>query len=147
MQHARRAERAKMQPPMTPMIDCTFNLLIFFLLMPAFSLGEGFLTTNLPRSGTGPVPPGPRPEMIKIELFDEAGGRDVSIVLGGTQALGSNFQSLRAALQDMRARGVAAGTPVLISPTMATRHKWVVNAFDAAVAARFADIRFAVPYQ
>lgn len=27
----RHADRARMQPPMTPMIDCTFNLLIFFL--------------------------------------------------------------------------------------------------------------------
>jgi biopolymer transport protein ExbD len=146
MQHAKRAERAKMQPPMTPMIDCTFNLLVFFILAPSLALSEGFLTTNLPRSGPGPGPP-PRPEMIKIGLFDEAGGRDVSIVLGDTQALGSSFSLLRAALQDMRARGVAADTPILISPTMATRHKWVVGAFDAAVAARFADIRFAVPYQ
>ena len=147
MQYAKRAERPKMQPPMTPMIDCVFNLLIFFILTPSLVLSEGFLTTNLPRSGPGPVPPGPPPEMIKIGLFDEAGGRDVSIVLGDTQALGSSFASLRAALQDMRARGVAADTPILISPTMATRHKWVVSAFDAAVAARFADIRFAVPYQ
>jgi len=30
----RHADRARMQPPMTPMIDCTFNLLIFFLLTP-----------------------------------------------------------------------------------------------------------------
>jgi biopolymer transport protein ExbD len=147
VQHAKRAERPKMQPPMTPMIDCTFNLLVFFILAPSLALSEGFLTTNLPRSGPGPVPPDPPPEMITIGLFDEAGGQGVSIVLGGTQALGSSFPLLRAALQDMRARGVAADTPILISPTMATRHKWVVSAFDAAVAARFADIRFAVPYQ
>jgi len=38
MPHAKRAERPKMQPPMTAMIDCTFNLLIFFILTPAFAL-------------------------------------------------------------------------------------------------------------
>jgi biopolymer transport protein ExbD len=42
------AEARRMQPPLTPMIDCTFNLLIFFLLAPSFSLSEGYLTTNLP---------------------------------------------------------------------------------------------------
>jgi len=143
------AEPAKMQPPMTPMIDCTFNLLIFFILTPSFSAGEGYLTTNLPTT-SGPVAGKAQIDVkrVKIELFDEGPkGENVSIVLNETQSLGSNFEGLRAALEALRAQGLPPDHPVLISPTMATRHKWVVSAFDAAVAARFTAIHFAVPYE
>ncbi|MBM4018700.1 MAG: biopolymer transporter ExbD [Planctomycetes bacterium] len=147
----------RMQPPMTPMIDAVFQLLIFFLLTPAFSLTEGFLTTNLPTT-SGPVAGKEQKlvQRIKIELYNvgqsgefEDGGKNefVSIVFNETQNLGANFDALRAALEEKRAQGLAANTPVLISPTMGCRHKWVVRAFDAAVASRFTEIQFAVPYQ
>ena len=157
MKIRRPSEAQKMQPPMTPMIDCVFNLLIFFILTPSFSLSEGYLTTNLP-STSGPVAGKPQltEVLLKIELFSvgrsgefEDGGKNeyVSIVFNDTQNLGSNFAALRSALEEKRAQGVAATTPILISPTMGCRHKWVVRAFDAAVATRFTNIQFAVPYQ
>jgi len=37
---------------MAPMIDIVFNLVVFFVLMPSFEAGDGFLPTNLP-SGLG----------------------------------------------------------------------------------------------
>jgi len=151
------SDPAKMQPPMTPMIDCVFNLLIFFILTPSFDLSEGYLTTNLPRS-SGPVAGKPQvtEQRLKVELFDVSqdgqyvdGAKNeyCSITFNETTNLGSNFDALRAALEDKRAAGLAATTPILISPTMACRHKWVVRAFDAAVAARYNNIQFAVPYQ
>jgi len=151
------SEPAKMQPPMTPMIDCTFNLLIFFILTPSFSQDEGFLTTNLPTT-SGPVRDKPQitEVRIKIELFDvgpggefEDGGKNefVSIVFAESQNLGSNFDALQKALEEKQGQGLAATTPILISPTMGCRHKWVVRAFDSAVAARFTNIQFAVPYE
>ena len=147
MPATKRAAPAKMQPPMTPMIDVTFNLLIFFLLTPSFGGADGFLTTNLPDEGPGSRPP-PMREPIRVELFDTgARGEDVAIVLAGTRSLGANFDALRAAHEDLRMRGISPSKPVLIAPTMATRHKWVVKAFDAVVAARFTDVEFAVPYE
>jgi len=150
------SDPAKMSPPMTPMIDCTFNLLIFFILTPSFDLSEGFLTTNLPNY-SGPGIEGPHiPPHLKIELFDVgpdgqyvdgAKNEFCSITFNNTQNLGGNFEALRAALEDKRNQGLAATTPVLISPTMACKHKWVVKAFDAAVAARYTKIQFSVPYQ
>jgi len=143
----RHADRARMQPPMTPMIDCTFNLLIFFLLAPPFSMAEGFLMTNLP-AGPGCIVDGPIVDYaVKIALYDEGPrGSAVEIVLNECQSLGSNFQALGAALQRMRDAGLSERVPVLIAPTAACRHKWVVRAFDEAVAARFSDVRFAVPH-
>jgi biopolymer transport protein ExbD len=137
---------ADMQPPMTPMIDCTFNLLIFFLLTPSFSLVEGYLTTNLPMSGQHRMEVGPPPLPLKVELIDQGDrGEGVEIILPGGRSLGADFAALRTALKDMQQRGLAADTPVLLSPTTRCRHKWVVEAFDSVVAARFMDIRFAVP--
>jgi len=143
---SRKRESAKIQPPMTPMIDCIFQLLLFFMLMPSSAGREGYLTTNLPKDQ------GPNPgiqgnmERLKIDLLDEGNeGVGVSIVLNGTQSLGDNFAGLRAALEGYRAQGLQPTHPILISPTMAVRHKFVVRAFDAAVTARFTNIHFAVP--
>jgi biopolymer transport protein ExbD len=140
----------KMQPPMTPMIDCTFNLLIFFLLSPSFSASDGFLTTNLPHeSGMGRQDPGVVAR-IKVEIVQE--GEDVYVRLpetGEEMAGGSpeeRFQGLYAALNRLRQGGTAADRPVLLAPTMNCKHKWVVRGFDEAVRARFTNIQFAVPY-
>ena len=143
---SRTREKVKIQPPMTPMIDIIFQLLIFFLLTPTFQSHEGYLTTNLPRD-QGPNPTTQQNmERIKIELLDEGNeGEGVSIILNDTQSLGDNFDNLRAALEGYRAQGLQPSHPVLISPTMAVRHKFVVRAFDAAVMARFTSVHFAVP--
>jgi len=143
---SRKREKVKIQPPMTPMIDCIFQLLIFFMLMPTFQSREGYLTTNLPRD-QGPNPTTQKDmERLKIELLDEGNeGEGVSIVLNDTQSLGDNFEGLRSALEGYRAQGLQPTHPILISPTMAVRHKFVVRAFDAAVTARFTSIHFAVP--
>ena len=138
--------KVKLQPPMTPMIDCIFQLLIFFMMTPTFQANEGYLTTNLPRD-QGPNPTTQQNlQRVKIELLDEgAEGEDVNIVLNDTQVLGSNFEGLQAALEGYRDQGLPPNHPVLIAPTMAVRHKWVVQAFDAAVLSRFTNIHFAVP--
>jgi len=142
--------RSRMPLPMTGMIDCVFQLLLFFMLMPSFVAGEGYLTTNLPRE-SGPRPgeaPLPEPEYVRIELRDDGpGGRGVRIILNGHQVLGANFEALQAALKDLKGRGLSPAFPVLIEPTKATRHRWVVRAMDAAVEARFEEIQFAVPYE
>ncbi|HUU89751.1 MAG TPA: biopolymer transporter ExbD [Phycisphaerae bacterium] len=144
----RREHPPKMQPPMTPMIDCVFQLIIFFMLIPNQQAGEGYLTTNLP-STSGPVAGKQQKDVqrIKIELeVPDNDNKGVNIVLNESQVFGRNFGGLLAALQGLKARGLPEDHPVLISPWMGTRHKWVVRAFDMAVAARFTNIHFAVPY-
>jgi len=136
-----------MQLPMTPMIDCVFNLLIFFLLTSSLARAEGYLTTNLP------LDPGPNDRKVRpidvavrIELIDEGPrGEGVSIVLNDSQSLGSNFGALGAALRQEREAGLAQSARVLIVPTTRCRHKWVVKALDEVVAARFGNVCFAVP--
>ena len=141
----RTRERVKLQPPMTPMIDCIFQLLIFFMLTPTFQAREGYLATNLPHDG-GPNDDGPpTPEWVKVELLERgASGGEVKIVFDGRLVL-PDFRALEAELRGLRARGLAPDYPILIAPTAGVRHKWVVRAFDAITAARFRKICFAVP--
>ena len=143
----RRAAPPKIQPPMTPMIDCVFQLLIFFILTPNYTAGEGYLTTNLPTTSGPNQAAQVDIQRIKIEL-EATGpkGEGVAIILNDSESFGSNFEGLLAALQGLRAKGLPPDHPVLISPWMGTRHKWVVRAFDMAVAARFTNVHFAVPY-
>ena len=132
---------------MTPMIDIVFLLLIFFLLSPSDDPGQAYLTTNLPNLGQSGLPGDEIYRAVEIELqVPEANTRDVVIVLKDGRCFGRNFEGLMAALADMRARGLPADHPVLIRPWMACRHQWVVRAFDTAVAARFENVHFAVPY-
>jgi len=142
---SRQREKIKIQPPMTPMIDIIFQLLIFFLLTPTI-LAEGYLTTNLPKT-TGPNPLSYKEvERIKVELREEPpNDENVSIILNDTQNLGSSFAGLQSALRSFRDAGLPPDHPVLIAPTMPVRHKWVVRAFDAAVIAGFSNIHFGVP--
>jgi len=143
----RSRRQEKIQPPMTPMIDIVFQLLIFFLLIPS-QAGEAYLTTNLPKT-QGPVAGEKQTfvKHIKIELQVPEGDKEgVVIVLNENRNFGRNFEGLLAALQGLRDQGLPADHPVRISPWMACRHKWVVRAFDMAVAARFTKIHFAVPY-
>jgi hypothetical protein len=146
----------KAQPPILPISDITFNLIIFFLLCPSVSGGEGFLTTNLPTT-SGPV--AGKPTIMEVRLrvklydvsangqFDPDGKNDQCTIFVEDQPLGNDFDALRNLLAGKQAAGLDVKTPILIHPTMGTLHKWVVRAFDSAVEAGFNNIQFAVPYE
>ena len=146
----------KIQPPLIPVIDVIFNLLIFFMLTPNVSAGDGYLTTNLP-TNSGPV--GGKPQdttqfRLRITLQDVGpngqiveGKNEYCSIIVEDHDFGSNFDALQAFLDAKRQQGLPITTPILLAPTMGCYHEWVVRAFDAAVAARFTNIQFAVPYE
>jgi len=149
-----RPKQAVMSLPMIPVISVVFNLLMVFMLAPSAATAEGFLATNLPKD-SGPGPVGGKVEGIRVELYEVGpggvyleGARNeyCSIRVAGRE-LGGDFAALRKFLEDKRDHGLAPVTPVIIAPTMGTLHEWVVQAFDAAVAARFTNVMFAVPYE
>jgi biopolymer transport protein ExbD len=146
----------KLQPPIIPVIDVVFNLIVFFMLTPSVSGSDGFLSSNLPKN-SGPnagtaqtVTPNIR---IRIEdvgpqgEYLQNGKNDYAAIKVEGLELGDNFEGLRAWLQSKRDQGLAPTTAILINPNIGCLHKWVVRTFDAAVQAGFTDIQFAVPYE
>ncbi len=146
----------KLQPPIIPVIDVVFNLIIFFMLTPSVSGSDGFLTTNLPTL-SGPVAGKPTimEVRLRVKLYDVSasgeynpgGKNDQCTISVEDQSIGSDFNALRAMLEAKRAAGLDVKTPILIHPTIGCLHKWVVMAFDSAVEAGFNNIQFAVPYE
>jgi biopolymer transport protein ExbD len=156
MRAKRPPDPMKIQPPLIPVIDVVFDLLIFFLLIPSVCAPSGYLTTNLPESGS---PRGSTVQTdvvrIRIEVRDANDTHGAEIRLAdGNESLGvydeknnDVFRKLHDFLVRRQSEGVSSETPVLIAPTLACRQKYVVKAFDAAVEAGFKRINFAVPYE
>jgi biopolymer transport protein ExbD len=149
-----RSKQTMAQLPMIPVISVVFNLLIVFMLAPSASAREGFLTTNLPTS-SGPVAGKPQLTEVRLrivledvgpngEYIDNAKNEYCTIKVEGRE-LGGDFNALQKFLEEKRDSGLSDTTPILLAPTMPTLHEWVVRAFDAAVAARFTKVQFAVP--
>jgi biopolymer transport protein ExbD len=145
-----------MTMPMIPVISVVFNLLMVFMIAGSSSTRDGFLTTNLPTT-SGPVANKPTISEVRlrVELFDvgpdgvyvdNAKNEYCAIRVEGRE-LGGDFNALQKLLEEKRDQGLAETTPILLAPTMPTLHEWVVRAFDAAVAARFTKVHFAVPYE
>jgi biopolymer transport protein ExbD len=146
----------KLQPPIIPIIDVVFNLIIFFMLTPSVTGSDGFLSSNLPKnSGPNAGTTQSVSVNVRIKVYDvgpqgqylENGKNDYASIQVEGQELGDNFDGLRAFLQAKRDQGLAPTTAILINPTIGCLHKWVVRTFDAAVQAGFTDIQFAVPYE
>jgi biopolymer transport protein ExbD len=156
MKVKRPPKRLIIQPPLIPVIDIVFNLLIFFMLTPSVTAGDGFVTTNLPKS-SGPVPGKAQLTEVRLKvLLQETGPKNqyldnakndyCDIIVEG-EDLGSNFDALLTNMKSRRDHGLSAHTAILITPTMGCLHKWVVRGFDSIVAAGFDNIQFAVPYE
>jgi len=137
--------RKPMQPPLTPMIDVTFQLLIFFLLACDFRYTEGQIEATLPNVSGPQAAPDLKHDPISVTL-SPAGidGEGVSIEVSefgtanGPQEL---FDML--VRQHDRYGDDADDVPVLIKPTQGVWWTHVVNAFNQAVRSRFKKIAFA----
>ncbi len=141
---ARRRERSPLGFNLTPMIDVTFNLLIYFVVTTSFLQAEGLLPSRMARLGNdsaGQILP-----VTPIRIFLAGDGEDdaVSIRLENTARIPRSFGDLYQVLAGLRGGGTGfdADTPVVIhaEDTLAWDH--VVNAFNAAKRAGFETISF-----
>lgn len=140
---------ANMQLNMTSMIDIVFQLLIYFIITASFAQGEGIITAKFPQ-GTGQAPteedPPDRPLRIRITPHGEAGYR---LAIDGISAP-TNFKELAGTLINLqyapdqgREGAYKPDNPVVIKPEGLVRWTHVVNAFNAAVKAKYSNVAFA----
>ena len=134
--------KPRMQPPLTPMIDVTFQLLLFFIMTFSFRQAEGQIPGSLPKEGTGGVtaqsqlelpilitvrPMGRQRENVVYEL------KDYPHVIMTPKELGERLR--------YRARS-GTEVPVIIKCRGDVQWRWVVEAFNQSVCAKFQNIGF-----
>jgi len=141
----RKAGAVKMQPPLTPMIDVTFQLLLFFILTCEFRESEGNIPGTLPAKGNvvQQVDQTPPPDPIQIRLRASQDRKSASYEMTGVSVLLGSAKEL---LERLKARQDQLGTdevPVVILPNSDVPWEFVVEAFNQAVAARYKKIGFA----
>ena len=135
----RRSSRPAPRPRLTPMIDVTFLLLLFFLLAFTFRQAEGLIPGSLPRDVGHP---GELTITITVRLpsFRRPDGVVFQIV-GDPKGIRSAEQLYAELLKKRRV--CSTGTPVIIDASDVVRWEHVVDAFNQATHAKFEKIGFA----
>ena len=136
--HTRR-KRRNAQPPLTPMIDVTFLLLVFFLLTFTFREAEGQIRGALPATGSG------RPSWASIDLHVRPAGpagTDGVFELVGDADVITDPNELYSRLAARRAV-LSEEATVTIRPVWSVRWQHVVEAFNQTVRADFQNVNIA----
>ncbi len=137
------AQGKAMQPPLTPMIDVTFQLLIFFILTISFRTAEGQIPGSLPSDKGQKAEPSVKIDPMQIVLTPTGDWREkVVYELNGTTIMdpATLYEHLE---RKKTTLGDDVEAPVVIKARGDVRWKYVVEAFNQAVAADFKNIGFA----
>jgi len=146
-QRKQRAEPpAKLQPPLTPMIDVTFQLLLYFLLTSTFREDEGLIPGSLPAEGSVAMKQVTPLKPIRIMLVPNSGdggyNEKAMYDVDNLQPVDSPEALYKILLR--RKKAVRSDeVPVVIHAPAEVRWKFVTEAFNAAVHAKFKNIGFA----
>jgi len=147
----RQRTRAKMQPPLTPMIDVTFQLLLFFILTMQFRQPEGQIPQELPKEDVpSPVPVIPininvfrveKPEVMAHVKLEFPEGRPFTIRKSFEDGVWRDLLvKLQARLKDHPTD--KRKVPVVIRPRARAEWSHTINAFYQAKRAGFDIVTF-----
>jgi len=152
---------AKMQPPLTPMIDVTFQLLLFFLLVTRFP-NEALIPGSIPEKGVS-VTPDPTPTTTIDVIVRQSGEGDQATPEYAVRqafeqpvtpaSIGGGYEAQLAEGLYLILKDIAASSGeeahVVIKPEVdraqSTYVKWefVVNAYNQARRAKIKKVGFA----
>jgi biopolymer transport protein ExbD len=119
---------------MTPMIDCCFQLIIFFMLTLKIFTPEGDFNIKMPLAA--PSEGVPEPDQlppIKVRLR-AAGNGAIDVIQLGDRSLGKNFLALRNQVRDMvgdSAGPGASSAEVELDCDYDLRYQYVIEAISA----------------
>lgn len=143
----RRARRKSwtMSLNLTPMIDLVFLLLFFFLVVSRFGPREGVLPTQIPARAMALTTDVPRTPLRVRLVADDANPGQCRATIDRFNEAPIELAGLLEALERIQAQDVGfdAQTPVHLLAGTQVAWDHVVNAYNAAMAARFEKIYFA----
>lgn len=151
MRHRRRGARLGLN--LTSMIDVVFLLLVYFMAATQFKLGEEIYRLDLPQRGRAADPFELPRQPLRIGITT-VGGNEYVLRLTGPNTPASppaTFEDLFEFLNGRRRSDRAAGGvfeadhPIIVAPTARTSWEHAMDAFNAAVRARYTNITFATP--
>lgn len=122
---------------MTPMIDCVFQLLIFFMVATSFSPTPG-IRVKLPPPGT-PPPGMEKPEQLILRISDPEPGSAY-----GTMVLNDSLVSLEALLGEFQRATIKQKEMLIIQSGRKVLHDQIVKIMDLAKRADVKKIGFAM---
>jgi len=138
----RARKHAISQLNLTSMIDVIFLLLIYFVITANFTVDEGVLTAKLPQGAGAPTSSDlelpKQPLNIVLRSVDASG---VNVTINGVERVGS-FTELYQRMMGLQGGTYPADNPVVIQPDDRVRWQHVVNAFNAAVRAKYTNVSF-----
>lgn len=145
--------RSRLGLNLTSMIDVVFLLLVYFMAATQFKLGEEIYRLDLPRRGRAADPFELPREPLRIAVTTLGTDEYVLRLTGPNTATPSpaTFQDLFEFLNGRRRSDRAAGGvfeadhPIIVAPTARTSWEHAMDAFNAAVRARYTNITFATP--
>jgi biopolymer transport protein ExbD len=136
---------AVMQPPLTPMIDVVFQLLLFFLLACTFRIDEGLIPANLPDL-SGYTKPTAWVEPIQINVYPHPDPKvldKAEFAIEGTKHRFDTAAGLYGYLVEFAEYEDPEKVPVVIRPTGKVCWDHVVNSFNQALVAGYKRIGLA----
>lgn len=122
---------------LTPLIDCTFLLLIFFMIATTFSPLPG-IRVKLPPPGT-PPPGQDKPEQLMLRISDPEPGAPY-----GAMVLNEDVISMEALLGRFQASTLKQKEMLIIQSGRDVLHEQIVKVMDLAKRADVKKIGFAM---
>ncbi len=138
--------RLKLQPPLTPLIDVTFLLLLFFILTMQFTPPEGRVGAALP---SAPGENAQQAAAINVPLeplrvfLRTSSDKEVDIEVERYSGAIASFSALREVMQSLHDSFGSSDVPIIIQPSAGVSWQNALDAFRQAQLAGFKQIAFA----
>lgn len=140
---------------LTAMIDCVFLLLVYFMVATEFKVGEEIYRLDLPERGVALAAPDDpfelddEPVRIRVASVGSGGSEYTLRLEGPFPHQVDTFDALFRFLRDRQINAETVGGlfptdhPIIVAPARRTTWEHAVEAFNAAVRARYTDVTFA----
>ncbi len=155
LRQRRGRDRPRIGLNLVAMIDVVFLLLMYFMTVTDFKLGEEIYRLDLPQRQPAAQVLDPfqlDEEPLRITVRSSQLGNDgYSIELSGPYRPPATFEDLFHFLDERRISVHAPGGlfapdhPIIVEPMRATRWEHAMEAFNAAARARYTNLTFAKP--